>query len=164
MRKGFKMKRDMDVQDLTEVALAHFRQGFACSQAVLLTFAPEFEVPADLASRIAAPFGGGMARLGETCGAVTGAMMVLGLQAGNTTAEDKTAKEATYALVNHFAAQFKARHGSLLCRELLGCDLSRPDELQQAREARLFDTCCPRFVQDAVELVAFLRQEPPQES
>ncbi len=139
--------------DHVEAALERFRQGFTCSQAVLLTFAPDFDVSVETAARLAAPFGGGMGRLGEVCGAATGGMMALGLRAGNTSGEDKAAKEATYALVRDFAAGFEARHGSILCRELLACDLSRPEGLVQARETGLFETVCPLLVRTAVELV-----------
>ena len=106
--------------------------------------------------RLAAPFGGGMARMGETCGAVTGAFMVIGLQLGNTTAEDQESKERTYQLVREFVRRFAARHGSIKCRELLGCDLSTPEGWQRAREQGLFTTRCREFVRDSAQIVAEL--------
>ena len=90
--------------------------------------------------------------MAETCGAVTGAMMVLGLEHGNT-APDREAKERVYEQVREFAQRFRARNGSLLCRELLGCDISTPEGLQQAREADFVLKICPKFVRDAAEIL-----------
>jgi C_GCAxxG_C_C family probable redox protein len=91
--------------------------------------------------------------MGATCGAVTGALMVIGLKYGKTKAEDEGARNKTYELVGEFVARFKDRHGSIVCRELLGCDLSNPEGLKIASEKGLFDTLCPQFVQDATEIL-----------
>ena len=137
-------------------AVARFAQGSNCAQAVLWAYAPHFGLAPEVAMRLAAPFGGGMARMGETCGAVTGAFMVIGLQLGNTTAEDQESKERTYQLVREFVRRFAARHGSIKCRELLGCDLSTPEGWQRAREQGLFTTRCREFVRDSAQIVAEL--------
>ena len=94
-----------------------------------------------------------MARMGETCGAVTGALMAIGLKYGKTKAEDDGARDKTYELVGEFVTRFKDRHGSIVCKELLGCDLSNDDGLTTAREKGLFDTLCPQFVRDATEIL-----------
>lgn len=140
----------------TDHALETFQNGFACSQAVLSAFAAELGLPVELALKLAAPFGGGIARRGEMCGAVTGALMVLGLKSGNTTAQDQAAKEFTYQQVEKFVARFTERNGSLTCRDLLDCDISVPAELQRARDTKLFTTICPRLVRDAAEIVGEL--------
>ncbi|MBM3190385.1 MAG: C_GCAxxG_C_C family protein [Chloroflexi bacterium] len=139
-----------------ERAVSCFAQGGNCAQAVLCAYAPHFGLAPEMAMRLAAPFGGGMARLGETCGAVTGALMVIGLQLGNATAEDQESKERTYQLVREFVQRFAARHGSVKCRELLGCDLSTPEGLQQAREQGLSTKLCRGFVRDSAQIVAEL--------
>jgi C_GCAxxG_C_C family probable redox protein len=144
------------LNDPIEKALARFREGYACSQAVLSAFAGEFGLPDDLALRLSATFGGGMGRLGEVCGAVTGAFMVLGLKAGNVTAEDRSSKERAYRLVGEFVNRFQDRHKTIICRELLGCELSTPEGMQRAKDGRLFTTLCPRVVQDAAEIVSLL--------
>ena len=105
------------------------------------------------ALRVSGAFGGGMARMGDTCGAVTGAFMVIGLKYGKTRAEDDDARDKTYELAGKFVAGFKERHGSIVCRELLGCDLSNPEGLTIAQEKGLFDTLCPQFVRDATEIL-----------
>lgn len=140
----------------TDRAVAAFQEGFACSQAVLAAFASDLGLPTETALKLAAPFGGGIARRGEMCGAVTGALMVIGLQAGTTSATDKDAKERTYDLAQQFLTRFHARHASTDCRGLLDCDISVPSELQRAREQGLFKTICPAMVASAAEIVAEL--------
>lgn len=140
-------------------ALTLFQQGFNCSQAVCAAYAPALGLPRDLALKIGAGFGGGMGRHGEVCGAVTGAIMVVGLKTGSSDATDTAAKGDAYALTDEVIVQFKERHGSILCRELLGCDILQPEGLQHAREAQLFTARCPLFVRDAAEIVSALIEE-----
>jgi C_GCAxxG_C_C family probable redox protein len=137
-------------------AMTLFQQGFSCSQAVLAAYAPDLDLPHETALKIAAGFGGGMGRCGEVCGAVTGAIMVVGLHSGSIEPGNTIAKENTYTLTRQVIEQFTERHGSILCRELLGCDIGQPEGLQHAREAQLFTERCPQFVQDAAEIVATL--------
>lgn len=103
--------------------------------------------------RVAGAFGGGMARMGETCGVVTGSMMVLGLRHGKTRAADDEAKERTYRLVLEFVDKFKGRHISITCRELLDCDMSTPEGLQEFKDRKLLETHCTVFVRDAAEIL-----------
>jgi C_GCAxxG_C_C family probable redox protein len=133
-------------------AVKRFRKGFNCSQAVLGSYCEQFGLECGKAFKVATGFGGGM-RMGGTCGAVSGALMVLGLKYGNTTAEDKEAKAKTYTKVEEYTNRFKARNGSVTCRELLGCDLSTPEGMKEAKDKGLFSSICPRIVQDAVEIL-----------
>ena len=136
-----------------EIAVASFKEGLSCSQAVLSAFAPGLGLDRQTALRVAAAFGGGMARMGQTCGAVSGALMVIGLKHGHVAAQDKAAKEKTYALVREFVDQFRARNGSLLCRELLGYDIGTPEGMQLVREKGLSTSICSRLVRDAAEIL-----------
>jgi C_GCAxxG_C_C family probable redox protein len=136
-----------------ESAVACFQGGFSCSQAVLSAYAEEFGLDRDTAVRVAAGFGGGMGRMAGTCGAVTGALMVLGLKYGVTDADDRQAKEALYERVREFSRRFAARHDSTVCRDLLGCDISTPEGLQRATQEKLPATVCPKFVQSAAEIL-----------
>jgi C_GCAxxG_C_C family probable redox protein len=124
-----------------------------CSQAVLSSFSEEFGLECKLALRIAQGFGGGMGRNGRTCGAVTGAYMVLGLAQKNTSDNPRESIDRTYALVNEFNRKFEALHGSVTCKELLGYDLSTPEGQAAAREKQAFSTKCPNYVRDAVKIV-----------
>ena len=138
----------------TDKAVACFKQGFSCSQAIVSTFAEGTGLERETALKVAAGFGGGMARMGLTCGAVTGAIIVLGLKHGATSAEDLQAKQKTYQLVRDFTAKFKARHGSIVCKELLGgIDLSTQEGMEQAKRTDVINTLCPKFVQHAAEIL-----------
>jgi len=131
-----------------EEAVELFEEGCACSQAVLASVAERLGLDRGQAMRISACFAAGM-RGGEVCGAVTGAYMALGLAhcgADCTTAEGR---QAAYAEVASFNNAFRERHGSLLCRELLGGDLSTPEGAQLASEGRLLLDKCPELVRDA---------------
>jgi C_GCAxxG_C_C family probable redox protein len=136
-----------------EGAVARFREGFNCAQAILSTYGEHFGLSRDTALRVAAPFGAGMGKVGEVCGAVTGALMVIGLKHGHTTAADKEKKEQSYTLARDFAERFRSRNGALCCRELLGCDLSTVEGMEAAKQKGLFVEQCPGFVRDAAELL-----------
>ena len=136
-----------------EHAAACFEEGFSCAQAVVSTYGPLLGLDRELGLRIAGAFGAGMARMGKTCGAVTGGLMVIGLQSGKTEAQDEEARERCYDLAREFVRRFEARNGSTLCRELLGYDIGIPAERARARDDGLFDTLCPRLVGDAAEIV-----------
>ena len=135
-----------------EEAVAYFKAGFSCSQAIMAAYGPTVGLDRDAAIKIASGFGGGMGRMSETCGAVTGAFMVLGLKYG-AASTDRQAKETVYALVREFAARFKECHGSLLCRDLLGCDLSTPEGLALSQEKKLSLTVCPPYVETAATIL-----------
>ncbi len=94
-----------------------------------------------------------MGRMGETCGAVTGAFMVIGLKHGKTREDDDEARERTYALVQEFAERFRARNKSIICRELLGHDLGTPEGMQAVTEKKLFQTFCPGLIRHASEML-----------
>jgi C_GCAxxG_C_C family probable redox protein len=139
----------------SDAAERYFSDGFACSQAVFMVFSDELGLPENTAAKVAEAFGGGLA-LGEMCGAVTGAMMALGLKYGRVEPTDDEAKQETRRLTRELFAAFQAQHGTLVCRELLGVDVSTPEGLQQAHEAGLFKSRCPLFVRSAAEITESL--------
>jgi C_GCAxxG_C_C family probable redox protein len=135
-----------------EQAVERFKSGFNCSQAVLGSYSEQFGLSCEKAFKVATGFGGGM-RMSDVCGAVTGAFMVLGLKYGNATSENKEAKEKTYEMVIEFTNRFKARNGSVMCRDLLGCDISTPEGNKEAQDKGLFSTLCPELVRDSTEIL-----------
>ncbi len=139
--------------DRKENAKSCFNEGFSCSQAVLTAFCDQFNLDRNTALKISQPFGGGIAQQGETCGAVSGAYMVIGLKYGRTRAEDLDAREKTYEKILDFIDQFSSKNGSTICKELLGYDLSSPENFQKAEDAGLFETLCPRLIQTSVEIL-----------
>ena len=136
-------------------AVQLFRGGCACSQAVLATYGPPLGLPRETAMRVAAGFAGGM-RLGGVCGAVTGSLMTLGLRHGSETCDTAEGRTDVYAHVVEFTRRFRERRGSLVCRELLECDISTPAGYQTATEKRVFVTICPALVREAAEIVQAL--------
>jgi C_GCAxxG_C_C family probable redox protein len=135
----------------SEEAVRRFDAGFNCAQAVLLAFAPELGMEEGIAARVACAFGAGMGRKGGTCGAVSGALMAIGLRHGMSDPADQAAKEKTYKLTREFLAAFTKKHGAIECRELLGCDIGTPAGLARVRAEGLHRTVCAGLVADAAE-------------
>lgn len=105
-----------------ERASGYFKQGYGCAQAVLLSFADVIGMEEATLARLGSSFGGGMGRLREVCGAVSGAFAVLGFVCGYDDPTDKEGKSRHYAMIREFADRFKEKAGvpSIVCRELLG--------------------------------------------
>ncbi len=139
-----------------ERAVSCFEEGYSCSQAILATFGPQLGLDREMALKVAGPFGGGMGGMAETCGVVTGALMVIGLKHGRTKAEDLQTKEQSYALVRKFADEFKSRNGALVCKGLLGHDISTPEGKTLAKERGLHTMLCVEFVRDAAEIIELI--------
>jgi len=133
-------------------AKAIYKEGFSCAPAVLATYCERFGLGPDTALKIATGFGGGM-QLAQTCGAVTGAIMVIGLKYGKAKADDNKPKEKTYAIVKQFADKFKARYASIECKALLRCDITTPEGLKEARDKKLFATVCAEYVASAADIL-----------
>ncbi|MBE7036157.1 MAG: C_GCAxxG_C_C family protein [Ruminococcaceae bacterium] len=102
-----------------DIAMAFHSQGFNCAQSVFLAFCEDFGVSKDLAATLSLPFGGGMGQMRETCGALTGAFMVLGLANKQNEAPTPQEKALCYEKVRSLAESFQAENSSMLCRELL---------------------------------------------
>jgi len=124
-----------------------------CTQSVLSVFCQEFKLNRNQALRIAMGFGGGMGRTGKTCGAVTGAYMVLGLSQRLNENNARESIERTYILVQEFNKKFKELNGSIICKELIKYDLNSPEGLAEARSNAVFSTVCPKLVSDAVKVL-----------
>ncbi len=139
-----------------EDAAELFRNGWSCSQAVVCAFAKDFGIDEKSALKLSCGLGGGMGHTGNTCGAVSGALMVIGMKYGRTTLEDLASKEKTYELAQQFMKAFRRRNHSTNCTELLTYDLSDPEKLKAAREAGVFKTICPGPVRDAGDILETL--------
>ena len=124
---------------------------YNCCQSVLFPYSEEFELPVEASLKLASAFGGGMGR-GETCGAATGAYMVLGLKNDSSVGLSE-AKVNIKAMVKKFNQKFIEKNGSLLCKDLIGYDLSIPEEAEKALKADVFNTICPHLVSFSVEVI-----------
>jgi C_GCAxxG_C_C family probable redox protein len=133
-------------------AVEMFGEGYSCSQAVVAAYADRFGVDRDAALRIASGLGGGLGRSGNVCGAVTGAILILGLKFGTTNPKDKSGKFECYNKVQFFCDEFRTRTGSLICRELLGFDFNTPEGMIHSKRPGAFEHC-PEFVQIAAEIL-----------
>jgi C_GCAxxG_C_C family probable redox protein len=136
-----------------EKALQNFKNGFNCSQAVLSPYSDKYGLDPGTGFRISCGFGGGIARTGETCGAVTGACMAIGLNFGNISPADSDGKMKTYSKVNEFLDGFVELNQYLKCRELLGCDLRTPEGNELSKQKNFHSTLCAKFVGDAVDIL-----------
>lgn len=133
-------------------AVMYFNNGFNCCQAVLTVFAEEIGLNKDDALKIATGFGGGI-RKGEVCGAVTGAVMVLGLKYGDNIAGDKKTKEKVYQLTVEFQNRFEEIHGTTICKKLLGYNVSCDKDMIEIYEKGLFNEICPQLIKDAIRIL-----------
>jgi C_GCAxxG_C_C family probable redox protein len=141
------------LSQMIETAEILHQQSFNCSQVVFTTLAEPLGLDRSLSLKIASPFGGGIGRTGETCGAVTGALMALGFQEGFFE-PDRQAKDRVYALAREFMHRFQERYGALACKALIGVDLSTPEGVEKARQQAVFTTLCSGFISGAIEIAA----------
>lgn len=133
-----------------DIAARTFENDYNCAQAVFSTFAEEMGINKDIALKIACPFGGGMGKLQNTCGAVIGAFLVLGLEYGKGLDGNDDKKAKTYDLVNKFVSDFEAKNKSIKCLDLLGYDMKTEEGKNQIEEKDLYNTVCTNLVRDAV--------------
>lgn len=142
----------------TEKAVNYFSQKLHCSQSVLASFADECGITEEQAIKLGSCFGTGM-RKGEVCGAVTGALMVLGLLYGLNKADDADGRQRANKVNDLMMNRFKEKCGSYLCNDLLGCDVSTKEGVQYCLDNKLFTEFCPRMVAAAVEVVERIIEE-----
>ncbi len=137
-----------------EKATAYFKHQFNCSQSVFTVFATEHGISEDDSLRISCAFGAGMGRQQHTCGAVTGALMAIGLKYGKAMHDDESKKAETYRKTIEFCEEFRKINGTISCKELLdNLEMNKPDDLARIRELGFFDTRCRKYVEDAVGIL-----------
>ena len=133
-----------------------FIQGYNCAQAVACAFCEEMQLEEKTAARMVSSFGGGMGKMREVCGAVSGALFVLGTLRGYDDPASDAAKSAHYKQVQEFASRFKAEHETIICRELLK-NIALKKEHTHEPEARTEEYYrvrpCVRFVETAAQIV-----------
>lgn len=131
----------------------YFYNGFNCAQSVLTAHKDDFDLDEKQLLQVAAAFGAGMGRLQATCGAVTGAYMVIGLKYGKYTKDDDKAGAKTYQLVQDFDAAFKKIHNTTNCKELVNCDLSTDEGQQCFKDNDLKANVCTPCIKTAVKIL-----------
>lgn len=138
----------------SEKAANNFRDGYNCAQSVLLAFANQVGLKEDEALKLASSFGGGMGRLREVCGAVSAMFMIAGILKGYTEPNNDIVKANHYKLIQDLAAEFKLKHGTIICRELLGLDGTEFSPIPSARTDEYYkERPCEEFIKCAAEIV-----------
>ncbi|MFW9903678.1 MAG: C-GCAxxG-C-C family protein [Candidatus Thorarchaeota archaeon] len=130
----------------------YFSTKLNCAQSVLASFGPGFGIEEKTCFKIAEAFGGGIAHSGQMCGAVIGALMVLGLKYGRTESDDLEKRDKTNELARMFIQKFTLLHKSTNCIELIHYDITTAEKLEKAREEKIFQNC-GNFVRDAVRIL-----------
>ena len=135
-----------------EKALSYFQDKFHCSQSVLAAYAEEFGLTEEQALKIAYCLNSGM-RKGEVCGACTGALLVLGMKYGQCKKEDLESRALANEKTVTFLEKFKEAHGTYICNDLMGCDISTAEGVKFAMEHNCFTEICPKMVASAVKIL-----------
>ncbi len=144
----------VDRKELERLAAENFDALFNCAESTTKAVAEHFNVGRCGFPRAATAFGGGIARGGGPCGAVSGTLMGIGLLFGRDVGGDHRHIDRVYAMAREFQSEFARRFGSTLCRELLHCDISTNKGRIQAKKAKLFDRQCPGYVRGAMDILA----------
>lgn len=144
----------IDPIERAERAKALFNEGYNCAQSVALAFADITTLDEDMVATITASFGGGMGRLREVCGAVSGMAFVASFVSPCPTATDAAAKKANYTLVQDFAEQFRQKNGNIVCRSLLGLDRPKDEPTPSPRTTEYYQKRpCAEYVYDAALII-----------
>ncbi len=134
-------------------AIDSFESGLNCAQSVLKAFSKDLSLNESQAMNMASGFGAGMGRLQETCGAVTGAYMVIGLYNSLAFQLNENRNDVTTAMIQEFETRFKTIHGTTACKELLNCDLNTDEGQSMFQEKNLHKKVCQKCISDAVDLL-----------
>ena len=144
-------------------AAEYFMQGYNCAQSVAMAFSDVVGLSPLYLARMASPFGGGLGRLRETCGAVSGMLMIYGILYGYDTSNDDVRKGQVYGDVQALVEEFRTQIGSILCRELLGNPSSSP--VPTPRTAEFYkERPCGRFVQLGAKILDAYIETHPQKN
>ncbi|RKM56987.1 C_GCAxxG_C_C family protein [Butyrivibrio sp. X503] len=145
-----------------ETAMANFLKGYNCSQSIILAFEDLLPIDSTTLSRMASSFGGGMGRLREVCGSVSGMFMIVGLLYGYDGPETGQVKADHYARIQELAHRFEETHGSIVCREMLGLDVKHDVPTPEARTKEYYKKRpCAEIIGDAAELLEQYIKENP---
>lgn len=138
---------------IEEKAISSFRSGLNCAQAVFTAYSEKLNFDNDLALSVSCGFGGGMGRQQETCGAVTGAFMALGVHSCKKVTDNLERKAITYSKVQEFSKRFSELHGTTDCIDLLKCEIKTEAGHDHAKKLNLFETVCEKCISDAIHIV-----------
>jgi C_GCAxxG_C_C family probable redox protein len=137
-----------------EIASEKFLEGFNCAQAVFYSYCDDLQFDRDCALKLACGFGAGMGRKQQVCGAVTGGIIIIGLQYGRGERDDRKATEQTYKKTRDLMDRFESQHGTFICRQLLnGCELMTEEGQRTFKENDLMNKTCKEYVRSVVQIL-----------
>ena len=138
----------------SEKARELFKNGYNCAQSVFCAFCDETGMSFEEALKLSSSFGGGMGRLREVCGAVSAMFMIAGIKYGYTTPDNDDIKGKHYELIQRLAKEFEAKHGTIICRELLGLDIKNDSPIPSKRTEQYYaERPCEEFIATAAEII-----------
>lgn len=136
----------------TEQAEIKFSEGYSCSQAIFSTYCEKFNIDRRTALALSAGLGGGIC-MGKTCGAVTGALLIIGLAMAGENPEKNEDRRPVKQAAIEYLKKFEELNGSTECKELLSTNIATPEGMKKALEERLFTTVCPQFIADSCTIL-----------
>lgn len=153
-----RQKIDIDIEERVTRAVGYFKSGYNCAQAVVMAYDDVMGISVEALAKIAAPFGGGMGRMREVCGTVSGMTFVAGAIRPAINPQNLEERKANYALVQHFAQRFRQENGDIICRRLLGlepaAERSETPMPSQRTEEYYRKRPCVEYVATATRIVA----------
>ncbi len=159
-----KAASETEGRDYGQLAEENFLKGYNCTQAVVLAFSDLHGMEEKTAARLSSSFGGGMGRLREVCGTVSGMFLVAGMLYGYEEPGDYQGKKEHYERIQQLAKAFEAENGSIVCRELLGLEQKKDAPVPQQRTKEYYKKRpCPKLVRMAAEIMAkYIQEHPPK--
>ena len=143
----------------SELASEYLKKGYNCAQAVIKAYASDVGMNEEDAVKMASALGGGIGRTGNICGAVSGAALVIGMKFGSTDNKAKHSRAKAYQKAKELLGKFAAQNNSVLCKELLGYDISTDEGLKQVRESGVMVQKCPKLVFSAAKILESIINE-----
>ncbi len=147
------LKFQTKMKDKIEKAVQNFANGFNCAQSVLSAYNQEFNINDDDAFQLTSAYFGGLSFQDQTCGAILGAYLVIGLKYGSAKPNDAEAKARILNASKIFAEKFKEKHGEIDCSSLVGLDLSKPEDRKRNQEEGTAKKVCPKYIEEAVRII-----------
>jgi C_GCAxxG_C_C family probable redox protein len=141
--KDFKQMNNKE-QNAAKLALEFFNRGFNCAESTLLSISQTLDISCHDIPKMASGFGAGMGRYGETCGAVSGAVMAMGFLHGRKDTVDRDSKEKIYEMVKEFVSRFEAEFSCIRCKDLTGCDMLTAEGVQKAKDLNVHGGICSK--------------------
>jgi len=147
-----------------EAAMANFKKGYNCAQALTLAFSDLTNIDESTLSKMASSFGGGMGRLREVCGSVSGMFLIAGLIYGYDGPETGKIKADHYSRIQELAGRFEKKHGTIICREMLGLNIRHDSPVPEARAEEYYKKRpCAEIIGDAAEILEqYIRENEPK--